>query len=377
MSEQKIVTELKVSGHLMKLDPGLYCVFQSPNTRNPNPTTGLPGVRISLPPGPAGANGGVEISGFREDGWVSTGNDAALIRVTEGPAQVLVTVYQSTLGGDAVPQLQVVRLGEFRPNGSQGAEAAGAPAASPVTQPVPAAEGAPAAAAAPEKERGGLAVTAHVQRRGDVGAGLGEWIGERGSKLWVEGFSITPPPGLRPEDLEYQAVLGRGWLSPWSQGGQFCGSRRMALPILGLRVRLRGAAANGFECSYSASFTDGSAIGPVAGGEPCEAESLAPLEALQVILRPRGAGARPVAGAPAQSARPIPPPAATPATPVRQGPPPAAGVARPGPVPAARKPEDKGHDRPRHVAHDKHAGRRGLPPPGAAKRAGKPAQRGR
>ena len=276
MSEQKIVTELKVSGHLMKLDPGLYCVFQGSNGHRSNPATGLPGVRISLPPG---ANGGVEISGFREDGWVSIGNDAVLIRISGASAQVLVTVYQSPLGGDPQPQLQVVHLGNGEPNGATAAPAltpeqqheAGRPTEA-IRPNGDAHRESPSRGAPPAADPGTISprVTAHLQRRGDVGGQIGEWVGERGSKLWIEGFSVVPPSELEPENLEYQAVLGRGWLSPWSQGGQFCGSRRMALPILGLRVRLRGAAADSFECAYSASFTDGSAVGPVAAGEPCE-----------------------------------------------------------------------------------------------------------
>ncbi len=302
MSEQKIITELKVSGHLMRLETGIYCVFHAANGRGPNPTTGLPGVRITLPPGAQAGNGAVEISGFRDDGWVSTGNDAALIRVSEGPAQVLVTVYQSSFGGEALPQLQVVRLGDIQPNGMlPGAEGQPAPNGAPKPglppTPVVAAASASAPAATPED----LGVTAHVQRRGDVVGALGEWVGERGSKLWIEGFSMLPPAEMRAEDLEYQAVLGRGWLSPWSQGGQFCGSRRMALPVLGLRVRLRGAAAGAFECAYSATFTDGTMIGPVAAGEACEGENLAPLESFQVILRPRRAATRPTPVAPAAS----------------------------------------------------------------------------
>ena len=77
-------------------------------------------------------------------------------------------------------------------------------------------------------------------------------------------------------------MLGRNWLSPWVEAGKFCGSRGMALPLLGLKVRLKGAAAKTFECSYSATFVDGSAVGPVSGGEACEAESLAALEAFQI-----------------------------------------------------------------------------------------------
>ena len=132
-----------------------------------------------------------------------------------------------------------------------------------------------------------MEMVAHIQSRADVGAMVGDWLGERGSKRWVEGFGVMPH-GLSPADIEYQVVLGRGWLSPWVEGGQFCGSRGMALPVLGLRIRLRGAVAETHEVLYSATFIDGAEVGPVRDGEPCEAETLAAMEAFQVILRPRG-----------------------------------------------------------------------------------------
>src|SRR6185437_13616408 len=103
-------------------------------------------------------------------------------------------------------------------------------------------------------------VVAHVQRTGDVPSPIGDWVGTRGSRLWIEGFSLTPRDGIKPTDVEYQAVLGRGWLSPWIEGGKFCGSRGMALPLLGLKIRLKGAAAKTHECSYTASFVDGSEV---------------------------------------------------------------------------------------------------------------------
>ena len=95
---------------------------------------------------------------------------------------------------------------------------------------------------------------------------LGEWLGEKGSQRWIEGFAVAPTQDILPTDIEYQAVLGRGWLSPWVEGGQFCGSRGMALPVLGLKLRLRGAAADAFDCSYSATFIDGSRGRPGEGG---------------------------------------------------------------------------------------------------------------
>jgi hypothetical protein len=270
-STQKIVTDVKVSGHLMTLETGLFCILQRQNQAGSD-VSGLPGVRISLLPGADEA--GVSITSFRPDGWLGGRHDAALVRVENGPSQILVSVYQSADGRSGAPNLQVLRLTE----GDHGVAAA-------VPKAVPAQAGAPARQS--EGPRGEM--SAHVQRRGDVVTPLGEWIGDRGSQRWIEGFGILPAGLLAPEDIEYQAVLGRGWLSPWVEGGQFCGSRGMALPILGLRVRLRGQAADKYECSVSATFVDGSKSGPVSDGEPCEAESLAPLEAFHVRIAPRAA----------------------------------------------------------------------------------------
>jgi hypothetical protein len=268
---RKRVTELRVTGHLMTLETGVFCVFQAPGSTLARDETGLPGVRISLPPGTAGNPDAVSISTFRADGWLSGRDPAALVRVTEGPAQVLVTVYQSPAqGADAAPRLQVLRLSQdaavaqARGNGLDPSDAA-------------------------------VAVVAHVQRTGDVGARIGDWLGEQGSKLWIEGFAVTPPDGIPAEDIEYQAVLGRGWNSPWMEGGTFCGSRGMALPLLGVRLRLKGDTAKAYTLRYAASFIDGTVVGPVEAGESCETESLAALEAMQVLLEPRGAAAK-VAG---------------------------------------------------------------------------------
>ncbi|MFT9387850.1 MAG: hypothetical protein ABF577_12805, partial [Acetobacter sp.] len=127
---------------------------------------------------------------------------------------------------------------------------------------------------------------AHIQCRGDVHGALGQWMGEPGSRVWVEGFGIVPGGTLGAADIEYQAVLGKGWLSPWMEGGDYCGSRGMALPVLGLAVRLKGDAASRFTCRVSASFTDGTRAGPVDTGVPVAAESLAPLEAFLVEILP-------------------------------------------------------------------------------------------
>lgn len=270
------IRELKVSAHTMTLDPGLYCVFNSPGSAAPK--GGLPGVRITV--GPA-RTGQVSVAAFNADGWIG-GDEGALVRVADGVADVLVTVYQSQDSTADAPKLQVVRLS---------AEPGVTPQAAPKPDAVR-----PATAARKDRQVDapeGVEVMAHVYGRGDVGARIGSWMGEPGSQRWIEGFGIAPVEGIPLGDIEYQAVLGRGWLSPWSEGGQFCGSRGMSLPILGLRVRLRGGSAKTHRVALSASFVDGSRVGPVADGEACEAPSLAALEAFQVRFEAAGIVAEP------------------------------------------------------------------------------------
>jgi hypothetical protein len=259
------INELQVSAHLMTLETGLFCVFQTPGSPQPDPITALPGVRITPAPGIAGRPEAVNVSTFRDDGWLN--GTAALVRVTDGSAQILVTIYQLR-GMDAAPRLQVLRL-----SGEASAPDAVGSAATPAANTQP---------AGPPPD-----VMAHIQRSGDVGGKIGEWIGTKGSQLWIEGFGLAPLAGVPATDVEYQAVLGRNWLSPWIEAGKYCGSRGMALPVLGLKLRLKGAAAKAFDCTYSATFVDGSAIGPVNAGETCEAESLAAMESFQIALHPR------------------------------------------------------------------------------------------
>ena len=291
---QPQIDDLRVTAHMMTLETGLFCVVSLP-VAGADAAMGLPGVRLTVAPGPAGRPDAVSIRGFREDGWLTATGDAALVRVAEGPAQIMVTIYQTKGATDGAPNLQVRQLVD--------------PAVPPegASNPAPA-QAAPVAAPTVASEmRKAMDMIAHIQGRGDVGCMLGDWMGEQGSRAWIEGFAVAPTQDVLPADIEYQAVLGRGWLSPWAEGGQFCGSRGMALPVLGLRLRLRGAAAQTHECSYSATFVDGTAIGPVPAGEACEAESLAPLESFQVIIHKRGAAPKPVEMQMAKApAKPVP-----------------------------------------------------------------------
>ncbi|WP_051537259.1 hypothetical protein [Asaia prunellae] len=263
----------------MTFDAGLYCVFLPPEFAGQS-VNGYPAVTVTHAPNiPAGI---VSITTIDDDGIISAnhgaGAGAAVVRVSRGPAQILVTTYQEPDSTLPAPSIQVARL--------SGDSAA-------TTSPVAAAETARAASGATSAQTSQSdfkpEVAAHVQRRGDVLAKIGEWMGEPGSQNWIEGFGIAPQSLIAPEDVEYQAVLGKGWLSPWAEAGQYCGSRGMALPILGLCVRLKNGAEEKFDLALSATFTDGTRLGPVSAGEALEAESLAPLEAFRLEILPRGA----------------------------------------------------------------------------------------
>jgi hypothetical protein len=290
------ITELRVSANLMTLERGIFCVFPAPGSRSPDPATGLPGVRITRCPGMAGRPEAVSISTFRDDGWLD--NTAALVRVTDGPAQVLVTIYQAAgQTTEHAPRLQVLRL-------------AGDPAEAGVEPPVPA-----------PKERD-ADVMAHIQGSGDVPGRFGDWLGKRGSRAWIEGFGVSDKGPVAAGDMEYQGVLGRGWLSPWVDNGKFCGSRGMALPLLGLNVRLKGSASKEYTARYSATFIDGSVVGPVEEGNPCEAPGLAAMESFVIELVPRSGqsgGEDSAASDRSGATRSSAPRAAAPKSPARSG----------------------------------------------------------
>ena len=264
------VQELRASAHLMTLEAGTFCLVNG-STKSADDI--VSGVRVSVthPDDP-----NVSVATFRPDGWLTGGGDAALIRVLAGSAQVLVTIYQPAgTAAESAPKLRVLRLSE--PAAPDGATAAPPAAVTGLRRPV-------MVLTEPHD------IIAHVQRSGDIGRAFGEWVGTPGSQMAIEGFSLTAPKDLEPGDLTYQAVLGRGWMSPWSESGQFCGSRGMALPILGLRVKLSSAAAKRYGLTYSATFLDGTKLDGLGSEDSCETPTLAALEAMRVELRSKTAG---------------------------------------------------------------------------------------
>jgi LPS sulfotransferase NodH len=130
-------------------------------------------------------------------------------------------------------------------------------------------------------------VLAHIRNIGDVTGPCGTWIGQPGSGLWIEGFNIKLRNGMPPGAIKYQAIHDFGRVSPWVDGGDYCGSRGISVPLRGFCIRTNDASAGMLHCEYSAWFQDGETVGPVPAGQPCQSARNAPLESLQILLSRR------------------------------------------------------------------------------------------
>lgn len=269
------VRNVRVAAHSIMLPRGRFCISVAEVTPG-IPDASLPGLAVSAIPGDGSQ---VEVARFDDTQWLRRPGDAVLLRVLSAQARILLTSYNMADAAEAKPpRMQIQRLDQ--PD-AQPAAPAQAPAAPAVQAPPPA----PAPA-------GPTDVMVHLARLGDRPGGFDEWLGVMQQGVWIEGLQIAPPPGLQPEELEYQVVLGKGWTSPWSQGGEFCGSRGMTLPVQGLRVALRGAAAKRFEVQCEAETVDGLAIGPVGSDELCGTEEPQPLARIRLRITPRTATRR-------------------------------------------------------------------------------------
>jgi hypothetical protein len=267
-----------VASRLIRLDPGLFGLSLMPGPTDR--VTGLPAVRVSLPPGPPGRREAVSISTFRSDGWISMGDEPSLLRVLPGGAEVLVTLYWNVSDAAATPP--PLRLARLNP---EGAIAGLTETPSGATPGGIGREIVRGLAGGPSVSR--AEVVAHIEGIGDVDGKVGDWVGIRGSGRAIEGFSLTPRQGITSDEFEIRGVLGRDWLSPWLPGGSFCGSRGLALPLRGFCLRLHPAAAARSDLACFARFVDGSEVGPVGADRLIAAPTLAALEAFQVLVRPR------------------------------------------------------------------------------------------
>lgn len=260
---QDDVKDVRVAAHSIVLPHGKFCISVAEVTPNVPPAR-LPGVSVTAIPRQGSTVAFARMAG---EEWLREPGDAVLVAVSSQEARILLTSYNLSASTDVKPpRMHIQRLDS-------------PPARQAAPPPAPIAQG-PAKAGD---------VLVHVARRGDLQGAFGDWLGEQGDGLWIEGVQIEPPKGLPPEALEYQVVLGKGWTSPWSSGGEYCGSRGMTLPVQGIRVALRGEVADRFTVTCEARTVSGRELGPVSAGELCGLDDPESLAAIRLVIAPRAA----------------------------------------------------------------------------------------
>jgi len=254
---------IDVTAQLLVVQPGIYALeLASGATARTEGGMILPCARLDPLPG-----AGVEtfFSSLSASSLLLPGGPPGFLR-TDAVTSVLLTIYKLA-AADRAPEFRIRFLSQAAAARSAGLET-----------PLPSLP---------------CTLTVHVERLGDLPVTGGTWAEAPGGAALIEGFSLQPADPDLAEALEYQAVLGHDWVSPWSSAGEFCGSRGMALPLLGVRVRLRGAAAKTTRCLLWGR-AGGEEIGPVED-EALMTEIGMPLTALRVafIAKAAPAGEKP------------------------------------------------------------------------------------
>ena len=252
--------ELTVTSRVMAFAPGLYVLKVRGGGAPALAPMMRPFVQLSEAPGnPQEAE--VEMMSALAGHTLSHTGDTLVVKVTGAPARLLLTSFRPADQPHNALALEVQRLdGDVGPM-------AGGPASTPIQRVLP------------------LEVMVHVQSRGDLRFAESAWAGCGGQQLWIEAFAVLPSETLSAQDIEYKALTANGWETPWVQGGDVCGSRGHSIPLLGFALRLRGAAAERYECLCEASFFSGSRVGPLQGGALCRSDVIGdPLDGILIRI---------------------------------------------------------------------------------------------
>jgi hypothetical protein len=125
------------------------------------------------------------------------------------------------------------------------------------------------------------------------------WAGRVAPGLWIESFSVRPLKRFGAQDVEYKGLTGSGFETPWLSDEKMCGTKGMAVPLVGFAVRLKPSpAAAAYDCEYSGYFQSGVTVGPLRNGVPCRSTvANDPLEGIQIRLVKRSSATVPPSAA--------------------------------------------------------------------------------
>jgi glycosyltransferase involved in cell wall biosynthesis len=257
----------------------------------------LPAINVGIAPGQP-ANIIEFMPGPRTEGnWLCEPGHALVARVSRQPATFLLTSLRVPDG----PLLSIAIDRLDQPNhGAGDAQHLELPARPPTVDLSALQPPRPPGASKDIRTDGGLggetqlpglraAIMAHIQRWGDTQFIDVSWAGYIGQHLWIEAFSINPLENITADQIEYKGLTAAGYETPWLSNRAPCGTRGMAMPLVGFAVRIKpSAGALAYDCEYSGAFISGATIGPRRNGAPCFSTPDDPLEAIQLKILARG-----------------------------------------------------------------------------------------
>jgi len=283
---------LSASVQVLPLPPGLYLFSVKAAATTEVAALGklrVPAMHVGLGPGVRSEHIEFIAGPSTEGAWLFAQEDLLVARVNGAGATMILTSVRAP-GGDVL-SIKVERL--------DGRSEAAMPVVAAAAAAVPALKGADDSIA---DRVVALKIGAHIRARGDMSFVDAPWAGRVAPGLWIESFSINPLERIEVQDIEYKALTGSGFETPWLSEGKMCGTRGVSVPLVGFAVRLKsGPQGAAYDCEYSGYFKSGTTVGPLRNGAPCRSTvANDPLEGIQVHIRKRQAITKP--GLPAQRA---------------------------------------------------------------------------
>jgi GT2 family glycosyltransferase len=278
---------LSASVQVLPFPPGLYLFSVTsamPTAEGSNGALRLPAIHVGLGPGVRSEHVEFVAGPSTEGAWLFARGDVLVAKVNGAGATLILTSVRAANGD--VLSIEVERL-EAR---SQMERAPAAADIRPTIQaPVAASEPATLVSRPAANGKGDVAVPlqirAHIRSRGDMNFTDAPWAGRVAPGLWIESFGVRPLELLAAQDIEYKALTGSGFETPWLSEDKMCGTKGMSVPLVGFAVRLRGPAGTEYDCEYSGYFQSGATVGPLRNGAPCRSTvANDPLEGIQVRL---------------------------------------------------------------------------------------------
>jgi GT2 family glycosyltransferase/glycosyltransferase involved in cell wall biosynthesis len=267
-NDEPVTGELSTSVEVLTLPVGTYAF--TVKTGSSSAVAGeeltLPALQVSLAPASSSGTAEFVAGATTLDRWLVRSSDIIVVKISGAGVSLLLTSLRSPTS--PVMAIDVRRIDN---------------------QPLAATPEAQMGQAVSEGTSGVLPtrIVAHIQNIGDLHFSDG-WVGCLGQRLWIEAFAVLSVGELRPNEVEYCAVIADGSQTPWLSNQMLCGSRGRLTPIVGYAVRLRPETAEHYECTYSGRFVSGGTSEPFTNGALCRSDVPGePLWGIELHIAPR------------------------------------------------------------------------------------------